>query len=132
MNNAAKKLALGKYDADFLGGGYRESDELARMLNLASAELAKIDNLQKELISNVSHDLRTPLTMIKGYSEVMRDIPGENTPENVQVIIDETTRLSDLVNDMLDLSKIQSGARSPQLEEFNITETVRETLGRYG
>ena len=131
MNEAAKKLALGKYDADFSGRGYRESNQLAEMLNLASQELAKIDNLQKELISNVSHDLRTPLTMIKGYSEVMRDIPGENTPENIQVIIDETARLSDLVNDMLDLSKIQSGTRAPQLEEFNITETVRETLGRY-
>ena len=131
MNQAAKNLALGKYDADFSGGGYRESDELAEMLNFASCELARIDNLQKELISNVSHDLRTPLTMIKGYGEVMRDIPGENTPENIQVIIDETARLSDLVNDMLDLSKIQSGTRRPQLESFNITETVRETLGRY-
>lgn len=131
MNESAKKLARGSYDADFSGHGYREIEELAMTLNYASRELAKTDNLQKELISNVSHDLRTPLTMIKGYSEVMRDIPGENTPDNVQVIIDETARLSDLVNDMLDLSKIQSGARRPQLEEFNITETVRETLCRY-
>lgn len=131
MNEAAKKLAAGNYDADFVGHGYREIDELAQTLNYASRELAKTDNLQKELISNVSHDLRTPLTMIKGYSEVMRDIPGENTPENVQVIIDETARLSDLVNDMLDLSKIQSGARRPKFERFNITETVRETLHRY-
>lgn len=131
MNESAKKLARGNYDADFTGHGYREIEELAMTLNYASRELAKTDNLQKELISNVSHDLRTPLTMIKGYSEVMRDIPGENTPENVQVVIDETARLSDLVNDMLDLSKIQSGARRPQFEKFNITETVRETLFRY-
>lgn len=131
MNEAAKNLALGNYDADFSGHGYREINELALTLNYASRELAKTDNLQKELLSNVSHDLRTPLTMIKGYAEVMRDIPGESTPENLQVIIDETSRLSDLVNDMLDLSKIQSGARKPQLETFNITETVRETLHRY-
>ena len=131
MNEAAKKLADGNYDADFTGKGYREIHELAMTLNLASRELAKTDNLQKELISNVSHDLRTPLTMIKGYSEVMRDIPGENTPENVQVIIDETARLSELVNDMLDLSRIQSGTRRPEPEEFNITDTVRATLKRY-
>ena len=131
MNEAAKNLARGNYDADFSVRGYREINELALSLNYAAQELAKTDNFQKELISNVSHDLRTPLTMIKGYGEVMRDIPGENSPENIQVIIDETARLSDLVNDMLDLSKIQSGARKPQLEEFNITETVRETLVRY-
>ena len=131
MNAAAKNLALGRYDADFSGRGYREIDELADTLNFASRELAKTDTLQKELISNISHDLRTPLTMIKGYSEVIRDIPGENTPENVQVIIDETTRLSELVNDMLDLSKIQSGTRKPDYERFSITNTVRDTLSRY-
>ncbi len=131
MNEAAKRLAEGSYDADFSGKGYREIDELAMTLNYASRELAKTDTLQKELISNISHDLRTPLTMIKGYSEVMRDIPEENTPENVQVIIDETARLSDLVNDMLDLSKIQSGTRKPSFEEFSMTDTVRDTLKRY-
>lgn len=131
MNKAAKKLARGSYDADFSGKGYSEIEELAESLNYASRELARTDNLQKELISNVSHDLRTPLTMIKGYSEIMRDIPGENTPENAQAIIDESERLSNLVNDMLDLSKIQAGARTLQLEEFSITQTVSETLERY-
>ncbi len=131
MNDAAKKLAEGNYEADFTGAGYREINELAMTLNYASRELSKTDNLQKELISNISHDLRTPLTMIKGYSEVIRDIPGENTPENVQVIIDETTRLSELVDDMLDLSRIQSGTRKPEYETFSITDTVRDTLTRY-
>ena len=131
MNEAAKKLAAGNYDANFDGNGYREINELADTLNYASRELAKTDHLQKELISNISHDLRTPLTMIKGYSEVMRDIPDENTPENIQVIIDETTRLSELVNDMLDLSKIQSGTRKPEMEEFSVTEMLNDTLKRY-
>jgi signal transduction histidine kinase len=69
--------------------------------------------------------------MIKGYSEVMRDIPDENTPENVQVIIDETERLTELVNDMLDLSKIKAGTRKPEIEVFNLTETVSAVLTRY-
>jgi signal transduction histidine kinase len=131
MNESAKKLALGNYDADFSGNGYREINELADTLNYASRELAKTDRLQKELISNISHDLRTPLTMIKGYSEMMRDIPDENTPENVQIIIDETSRLSDLVNDMLDLSKIQAGTRKPDRQIFSLTATVRDTMQRY-
>ena len=131
MNDAAKKLAKGEYDASFSVSGYREINELADTLNYAANELSQNDRLQKDLISNVSHDLRTPLTMIKGYSEVMRDIPGENTPENVQVIIDETARLTALVNDMLDLSKIQSGARVPEFREFCFTDMVRDTLKRY-
>ena len=132
MNEAAKQLAKGEYNADFsVVSGYREIDELGDSLNYASRELAKTNNLQKELISNISHDLRTPLTMIKGYGEVMRDIPSENTPENVQIIIDETSRLSELVNDMLDLSKIQAGTRQPDKQSFSLTQTVSETMQRY-
>lgn len=97
MNESAKLLAKGNYDTVFAGEGYLETRELADTLNYAAHELSRLDALQKELIANISHDLRTPLTMITGYSEVMRDIPGENTPENVQVIIDEAEHLSALV-----------------------------------
>jgi signal transduction histidine kinase len=128
MNRAAKRLAAGNYDAGFSGAGFRETRELADSLNYASNELSKNDKLQKELIANISHDLRTPLTMIKGYSEVMRDIPGENTPENVQVVIDEATRLSELVSDLLDLSKLQAGTGRLDITRFNLTETVRSTM----
>ena len=131
MTESAKKLAKGNYDADFSGEGCRETQELADTLNYASEELAKTDKLQKELISNISHDLRTPLTLITGYSEVMRDIPGENTPENIQAIIDETTRLSGLVNDLLDISKIQAGTVKFEKERFNLTETIRNSIARY-
>lgn len=131
MSRSAKRLAKGDYGAHFEGGGYREAEELAEALNYAAGELQKNDALQKELVANISHDLRTPLTMIKGYSEVMRDIPEENTPENVQVIIDETERLTELVNDMLDLSKIRAGTRKPEPEVFDLTETVRAVLTRY-
>ncbi len=131
MNRAAKRLARGEYDADFRVEGFREVAELSESLTHASEQLAQNDTLQKELIANISHDLRTPLTMIVGYSEVMRDLPGENTPENVQVIIDETERLSQLVNDLLDLSKLQAGTRTPVPEMFNLTELVESTMLRY-
>lgn len=131
INEAAKSLAHGRYQPDATVKGYREIGELSDTLSYASEEISKADRLQKELISNVSHDLRTPLTMIKGYGEVMRDIPGENTAENIQVIIDESARLSDLVNDMLDISKIRAGSRTPELSSFCITDVVRDTLARY-
>jgi len=131
ISNSAKRLAAGKYDVEFSGHGYREIEELSDTLNFAANELSKNDKLQKELISNVSHDLRTPLTMIKGYGEMMRDIPGENTPENVQIIVDEAARLTDLVNDMMDLSKIRAGARVPDMREFCLTELLQDTMFRY-
>ena len=131
MNAAARQLAHGNYDVHFSETGYRETRELAETLNYASNELSQLDRLQKELIANISHDLRTPLTMIKGYGEIMRDLPGENTPENMQVVIDETTRLSELVNDLLDLSALQSGSRKPNFEVFDLTAAIEETLHRY-
>ena len=131
MNVSARRMARGRYDVDFRVGGYREVVELSDSLTNAAMQLSQTDRLQKELIANISHDLRTPLTMIIGYSEVMRDLPGENTPENVQVIIDETQRLAQLVNDLLDLSKLQAGSRMPTLEIFNLTELIESTLLRY-
>ena len=131
MNESAKRLAKGDYQVKFVGAGYRETRELAQTLNYAASELSKADGLQKELIANISHDLRSPLTMIKGYSEMIRDIPGENTPENMQVIIDEATRLSELVNDLLDISKLQAGVRTLEPVNFDLTHTVLETMDRY-
>ncbi len=131
ITGKARRLAVGNYTADFEGNGYREIRELADTLNFAAREIAATDHLQKELIANISHDLRTPLTMIKGYGEIMRDIPGENNAENVQVIIDETTRLSELVHDLLDLSKLQAGTKKIEKELFDLTELTRETMLRY-
>lgn len=131
INTAAKALAEGNYGMVFDNSGYREISELADTLNYAAHELGKTEGLRRELIANVSHDLRTPLTMITGYSEVMRDLPGENTPENVQIIIDEATRLTNLVNDMLDISKWQAGTQTLNLTTFSLTDAVEQTLKRY-
>jgi len=131
ISNNAKLLARGRYDVNFEGGGCKEIDELSDTLSYACTELSKLENLQNELISNISHDLRTPLTMINGYAEVMRDIPGENTPENVQVIIDETQRLSSLVNNLLEVSRAQQNAKVINKEVFSLTELLEQTVARF-
>lgn len=130
-NSAAKELAKKNYDVEFDATGYLEVEELNDTLNYAKTELAATEKLQQELIANISHDLRTPLTMITGYGEVMRDLPGENTPENIQIIIDEATRLSSLVNDLLDLSKLRSGAIQPEKTRFCLTDSVKDIFERY-
>lgn len=131
INQSAKLLATGRYDVDFSHGGYSEISELADTLSYAASELSKVEGLRRELIANVSHDLRTPLTLITGYGEVIRDIPGENTPENVQVIIDEANCLTSLVNDMMDISKLQSGHDKARFEPVKLTAAVKDTVDRY-
>ena len=127
----AKQLADQNYDLTFSGGKYREITELNDTLSYAAQELKKVDDLQKELIANISHDLRTPLTMITGYAEIMRDLPGEATPENVQIIIDEATRLNDLVSDLLDISRLRSGTADIRMEVFSLTECIKNIFSRY-
>lgn len=125
MNDTAKKLGKGDYDIVFEKCGYEELDELADTLNKATTSLERTDEIKRELIANVSHDLKTPLTMIKAYSEMIRDLSGDNKEkreEHLKVIIDETDRLTRLVNDMMDLSKIESGIITVNKENFNFSE----------
>ena len=128
INEKAKLFATGRYDVDFNAKGYKEINQLSNTMNYAAKELSNIESLRHEFISNVSHDLRTPLTMISGYAEVMRDIPGENSPENAQVIIDEANRLNNLVSDILNISKIQSGAVKPDLRRYGFTKSVQQLI----
>jgi len=131
LNLSAKELAKGKYGVRFSGGGYKEIEELRDSLNTAAKELSAVDHYRRELIANVSHDLKTPLTLIKGYAEMMRDFPCESTSQNIQVVIDETERLSGLVNDMLDLSKMQQGGSRLNLEDFDLVALTEEIVARY-
>ncbi len=131
INNSAKRLAEGEFDTKFSGKGFKEVEELSETLNYAAEELGRTENLRKDLIANVSHDLRTPLTMITAYAEAMRDIPGENNPENTQVIIDEANRLTNLVNDLLDLSKLQAGVMVLNAEVFDFTTKITEVMHRF-
>ncbi len=124
-SRAARELSRGVYRRPKYRGSYREIDELNDTLVKAAEDLGRVETLQRELIANISHDLRTPLTMIQGYAETMRDLPDESTPENMQVIIDETNRLSSLVNEVLEFSRLRAGAMWMNIGVFDLTETVR-------
>lgn len=132
MNESAKELAKGNYEVEFHDQSSIEIRELGNTLNYTARQLKKTEQLQHELIANVSHDLRTPLTMIQAYAEMMRDIPGENTPENVQVIIDEAGHLTGMVNDLLDISKLQAGVTQLNKTHFNLTQNLEAAVQRIG
>ncbi len=134
INTRAKELAQGNYGIVFEGGDYSELVELASTLTHTSIALEKTSNLQKDLIANVSHDLRTPLTMVKSYAEMISDISGDDPAKrasHLQVIIEEADRLGNLVNDMLSLSKIQSGVMTIEKSNFNLRETLETILHAY-
>jgi signal transduction histidine kinase len=130
IGQRARTLAQGDYAPSFRGGGYREIDDLADTLNYAAGELSRVDQMRRDLMANVSHDLRTPLTLISGYAEAMTDLPGEASPENARIIAEETRRLTALVNDMLDISRLESGKRPLRLSVFSLTDSLAETVRR--
>ncbi|WP_172625345.1 HAMP domain-containing histidine kinase [Desulfitobacterium sp. LBE] len=94
INESAKVLATGSYDTHFNGHGFLEIKELLDTLNTAAIELSKVESLRRELVANVSHDLRTPLALIYSYAEMMHDFPDEIIPEQTQIIMDETNVFS--------------------------------------
>ena len=129
-NEAARELSRARYQRPPHSGGYREIAQLNDTLVQTAEDLRKVEDLQRELIANISHDLRTPLTMIEGYAEAMRDIPDEITPENMQIIIDETERLSTMVNEVLDFSRLRTGSLELTMTRFNLTELIRKIVNR--
>ena len=134
MTKKAEKLAEGNYNVQFTTTGIKEIDELANTLNYLEQEVSKTDEYRRDLMANVSHDLKTPLTMIKAYAEMIRDITLDNkekTKENLNVIIDETDRLNILVNDILELSKLQNNQDNLNIKKFDIVELINDILKRY-
>lgn len=134
ITETAKHFGEGNFDIDFEGTGYKETEELAEVLNDAKNEIRKVSDLRRDLIANISHDLRTPLTMVKAYAEMIRDLSGNNPvkrEEHLQVIIDEADRLTNLVNNLLELSKLESGNMELNLKKFSIVDKLNDCMTRY-
>ena len=134
INKSAKELPQGRFSADIGKYDYAEIKQLAATLKSASKEITKSDDLRRELMSNISHDLRTPLTMIKAYAELIRDLSGDNPEKrerHLKIIIDETDRLSSLVTDILDLSKVQAGVAEINLETFDFSGRLSKVISRF-
>ena len=134
MSAVAEKWAHGDESVTFTEGGYSEIDQLAKTLNYAKTEKAKAQTLQRDLLANISHDLKTPLTMIKAYAEMIQDISGSDTQKRLKhtgVIIDEADRLTALVNDILNLSHIQATTLPIEKKPFNLSQVVENVITRF-
>ena len=131
INNESRNLSKGEYHDDSMKFVSREFDELNGTLSDANEDILKADKAKKELLGNVSHDLRTPLTMIVGYGEMIRDIPEENNEENINTIIDEAKRLSTLVDDLIDISKLETNDVTLHKEKISINELLNSVYHQY-
>lgn len=134
ITKKAKKLGSGDTEVIFEESGIKEIDELSEALTQAQMEMVKTDELRRDLMANVSHDLKTPLTMIKAYAEMIRDISykdHDKMNEHLGIIVDETDRLTVLVNDILDLSRMQSNADTLSIETFDLADNIKTIINRY-
>lgn len=134
LTKSAEKLAAGDMKVNFEGEGYTEIYQLASTLNYATHELSKLDDYRKDFIANISHDLKTPLTIIKMYGEMIRDIAGENPDKqkaHSEQIVKEADWLSEMVNEILELSKLESGNAEIVKTEVDLSMCLKDTLSSF-
>ena len=134
MAKTARALGQGNYDVQFKEQDYTEMNDLARTLNYATGELTDALEMRKDLIANVSHDFKTPLTVIKSYGEMIRDISGDNKAlreKHVETILEETDYLTHFVNDLLDLSRVESGLGQLDSESVDLKALTKDVLCRF-
>ena len=135
ITNTSKKLSEGNYNVVFDSGtDIKEINQLESTLNSAALELSKTEELRRDLLANVSHDLKTPLTLIKANAEMVKDLTYKNKgkrDKNLNTIIEEVDRLNLLVEDILDLSKIQSNAVKLDKETFDLDILIKSIIEKF-
>lgn len=134
ITNEAKKLSKGNKQLKLEKSNIYEIDELTNVLEYANKEITKTDELRRDLLANISHDLKTPLTMIKAYAEMIRDINKDDEKkrtENLNIIISETDRLNILVNDILNLSKLEANSEYLEKTEFDLVKLIKDISQKY-
>lgn len=134
LSAAAQQVAKGDYSIQVDTNRADELGTLAQEFNHMAREVQRAAQMQRDLLANVSHDLRTPLTLIKGYAETVRDLTGDDKAhrdEQMNIIVDETDRLTGLVSSVMELSKVTSGAEKCERVRFDMGQLCDEVCERY-
>lgn len=131
MIDAAQAMAEGDHSArvHIKKNSRDEVGELADAFNIMADELEHADQMRRDMIANVSHELRTPVSALQAMVENMADGIVEPTPANLESILTQTHRLSDLISFLLDLSRLEAGAASLEIVPINLAEFISETTG---
>ena len=135
ISKAAKLISKGKLKTKFeTTSDIKELVDLTNTLNDMKDELSKTEELQKDLMANVSHDLKTPLTMIKAYAELILDIninDKEKCINNLNTIIEEVNRLNNLVNDILALTKVENDLDKLDISSFDLIKLIEKIVKQH-
>ena len=124
MAAAARRMAEGDWAQRVTDTSADEVGELARAFNAMATELASVDRMRRDLVANVSHELRTPISALQARLENMVDGVEEPTPELLRSMLDQTQRLGRLVSQLLDLSRLESGAVPLRREELDAASVL--------
>ncbi|MCQ2385939.1 MAG: HAMP domain-containing histidine kinase, partial [Clostridia bacterium] len=127
MRDASKNYAKGKFDEKIPVNGHDEIAELSQSFNLMASSLEQMETMRNAFLANVSHDLRTPMTSIAGFIDGILNgaIPPEKQTHYLEIVRTEILRLSRLVSEILDVSRLESGDRHFVFRECDICETAR-------
>lgn len=130
MRDAAEAMAAGDYTVRVHAASSSRDEVglLALSFNEMAEELQHADQMRRDMVANVSHELRTPVSALQAMVENMADGVTEPTPANLEGILDQTHRLSDLIAFLLDLSRMEAGAASLQIEKFDFADFIDETI----
>ena len=130
INETVQKYAKGDYNVRIPISSVEEATQLAVSFNNMADQLKDLEATRRSFVANVSHELRSPLTSMKGFLEAMQDgtIGPEDHDKYIGIVLSETKRMAGMVNDLLDLARIESGKTALKLEIFDINELIRRTL----
>lgn len=133
LNEAAKIIAGGEFQKRLDINTGDEIEQLGRSFNHMAESLEKIEENRRNLLANISHDLRSPMTSIRGFIEGILDgtIPEEKREHYLKIVLEESKRLIKITNELLELNNIQQGKLDIKKEPFELNEAIRRKLIAY-
>ena len=134
ISKTAREISKGNLSVRAQVKGEDEISQMANDFNYMVDELNQVEHSRQALLANISHDLRTPLTMIQGYAETIKDITGdqpEKRNQQLDIIIRESQRLSLLVNDVLQFTTLQQNGYDLDITTFDISQVMQDIITRY-
>lgn len=134
VSNMARKIAMGDFETRINSSKNDEIGELCDTINYMASELSEAETIKNDFISSVSHELRTPLTAIRGWGETARSAVGsddELVSRGIDVVLSEADRLSNLVEDLLDFSRMQSGRLTFDQQPIDVTALLKNAVDMY-